>query len=642
MVILTVQNVQKSFVMNRVLQDVSLTLKEGQRMGLVGVNGSGKSTLLKIIAGQLTPDEGSVSVMKGARVGLLTQQADITTDGTVEEELSRMFEPLQKMEEHMRALEAEMADQHEDAQAFERLSRDYARLTERYEREGGYEWRSRVQGVLAGLDFKGDKRNQPARLLSGGEKTRLCLARILLLQPELLMLDEPTNHLDLPSTQWLEETLKKYKGAILIISHDRYFLNEVCDSMAELSMTHLTQYEGNYDAFAAQRQANLERQLKEYKMQEKEIARHKAIIARYTMFHREKSMIAARSWEKKLDRILEDKIDRPTDEKKIRFSFDARRRSGEDVLILKDLQKSIDGRRLFDHFSLHLRLGDRVAIIGPNGVGKTTLLRAVVGQIKPDEGTMVFGANVDVGYYDQQQENLHPEKTVMSEIWDDFPRMEPDQVRNTLALFLLTGDDVFKPVAALSGGERGRVALTKLMLKKDNLLLLDEPTNHLDMDSREVLEDTLTDFPGTILAVSHDRYFINRVCNRVVEMRADGATEYLGNYDEYLEKKRRMEAGEDVDPLGGRTRTEIEKEKRRARLKKESLEALQKRVAQIEESITDTEKAIADMEKRMADPDTYRDAENAASLARAHREAQARLADLYEDWEEAEEAASQA
>ena len=635
MVLLTLQDVSKSFGMNCILSGVNLTLKEGARMGLVGVNGSGKSTLMKLIAGGMQPDTGTVSLMKGAQVGLLTQQADIDSDLNVWDELARVFEPLQRMEERLREMEHEMAEKHADPEAMARLSEDYARLTERFERKGGYEWPSRIQGTLVGLGFSKERQEMPARLLSGGEKTRLCLARILLTQPDLLLLDEPTNHLDLSATQWLEDTLRKYRGTVLVISHDRYFLNSVCDCMAELSMTHLTQYEGNYDAFSVKRRMNLERQLKEYQMQQKEIARQKAIIERYRMYNREKSIKAAESREKQLEKM--ERIERPVDEQRIRFCFEARRRTGEDVLMAKDLSKGFGGRRLFEHFDLHLRAGDRVAIIGPNGIGKTTLLRILVGELPPDTGTVLYGSNVDVGYYDQQQAGLHEHKSVMDEVWDDFPRMQPDEVRSVLALFLFTGDDVFQPISTLSGGERGRVALTKLMLRKDNLLLLDEPTNHLDMDSREVLEGALDDFTGTLLTVSHDRYFINRVATRVVEMTADGVREYLGNYDDYLEKKRREAAGEEDVAAPTLTRTEQEKNKRRERQARESQKARENRVAALEAQIARTEEQIASLEAQMADPATYQSPDKAAEVARAHCDAQAALDALYEEWSEAAE-----
>ena len=637
MILLTVNHVSKAFVTRSVLEDASLVLQTGQRMGVVGVNGSGKSTLFRMIAGELEPDAGSITLLKGARVGMLTQQADITSDYTVQEELERVFEPVRRMEARLREMEEQMAALHHDAEAFAQLSRDYSRLMDRFEDAGGYEWPSRIQGVLAGLGFADDKRNQKAALLSGGEKTRLCLARLLLTQPELLMLDEPTNHLDLASTQWLEDTLRKYRGSVMVISHDRYFMNSVCDCMAEVCMRRIDQYEGNYDQFAQKRQANLERRLKEYKMQQAEIARQQAIIARYRMYNTERSIRAAESREKQLDKI--ERVEKPVSEQKVRFSFGARRRSGDDVLMVKNLEKSFGSRTLFSGLNLHLRAGDRVAVIGQNGVGKSTLLNLICGLQKPDNGQIFFGSNVDVGYYDQQQSSLHPEKDIMSEVWDDFPWMEPGDVRAVLALFLFTGEEVFKRISTLSGGERGRVALAKLMLKKDNLLLLDEPTNHLDMDSREVLEDALNDYEGTLLTVSHDRYFINRVANRVLEMTPQGAKDYLGNYDDYLEKKRQEEMGLLEEAAPGMTRTQMDKEKRKQRLKNENKKQLLQRLKDTEAAIPATEEAIARLEAQMGDPEIYKDGQKAAQVAREHEQMQQKLDALYEEWEELTNAA---
>ena len=637
MILLTVNHVSKAFVTRSVLEDASLVLQTGQRMGVVGVNGSGKSTLFRMIAGELEPDAGSITLLKGARVGMLTQQADITSDYTVQEELERVFEPVRRMEARLREMEEQMAALHHDAEAFAQLSRDYSRLMDRFEDAGGYEWPSRSQGVLAGLGFADDKRNQKAALLSGGEKTRLCLARLLLTQPELLMLDEPTNHLDLASTQWLEDTLRKYRGSVMVISHDRYFMNSVCDCMAEVCMRRIDQYEGNYDQFAQKRQANLERRLKEYKMQQAEIARQQAIIARYRMYNTERSIRAAESREKQLDKI--ERVEKPVSEQKVRFSFGARRRSGDDVLMVKNLEKSFGSRTLFSGLNLHLRAGDRVAVIGQNGVGKSTLLNLICGLQKPDSGQILFGSNVDVGYYDQQQSSLHPEKDIMSEVWDDFPWMEPGDVRAVLALFLVTGEEVFKRISTLSGGERGRVALAKLMLKKDNLLLLDEPTNHLDMDSREVLEDALNDYEGTLLTVSHDRYFINRVANRVLEMTPQGAKDYLGNYDDYLEKKRQEEMGLLEEAAPGMTRTQMDKEKRKQRLKNENKKQLLQRLKDTEAAIPAAEEAIARLEAQMGDPEIYKDGQKAAQVAREHEQMQQKLDALYEEWEELTNAA---
>ena len=639
MILMTVQGVSKSFGMNCVLKDISLTLQQGARMGLIGVNGSGKSTLFRLIAGQMEPDEGNISLMRGTRVGMLTQEADIQSDLTVREELSRVFAPVQEMERRLRALEEEMAQNHEDEAALDRLSREYARLTDRFEDAGGYEWPSRIQGVLAGLGFAKGREDQPASVLSGGEKTRLCLARLLLTQPDLLMLDEPTNHLDLSSIQWLEDTLKKYRGTVLIISHDRYFMNSVCDCMAEISMRRLVQYEGNYDQFTVKRQADIERQLREYKLQQAEIARQQAIIQRYRMYNREKSIRAAESREKRLEKM--ERLERPVDEQHVRFSFEARRRTGDDVLKVHGLAKGFEGRRLFENFDLHLRAGDRVAIIGPNGVGKSTLLNIIARKLKADAGEVEFGANVDLGYYEQHQTGLDPEKDVLNELWDAFPRLDLDRVRSVLALFLFTGDDVYKKISMLSGGEKGRVSLCKLMLKRDNLLLLDEPTNHLDMDSREVLEGALEDFDGTILTVSHDRYFINRVADRIIEMRPDGVKEYLGNYDDYLEKKRREEAGLEDAAASGMTKTQLDKQRRKERLLREGKKALEKQLEAAEARIAAAEKEIQDLEARMADPELYQRPDEARETARRHAELQAGMDALYEEWEALSEAVSE-
>ncbi len=630
MVMLALQGVSKSFVVDCVIRDVNLTVRVGQRLGLVGTNGSGKSTLFKIIMGQEQPDEGSVTMLKGAKAEMLTQHADIDSTASVYEELEKVFEPLQQMESRLRQMEAAMSDPALSEAEIMALADDYAQLTERFEEAGGYEWPSRIAGALTGLGLPKDRWDMPANLLSGGEKTRLCLARILLKQPDLLLLDEPTNHLDLNAVQWLEDTLKKYPNTVMVISHDRYFLNAVCDGIAELSMTRLNQYEGNYDAYSSQRAERLERQLKEYNLQQTEIARQKAIIARYRGYATEAALIKAKAREKMLARI--ELVDKPTEEHTVRFRFRSERKTGNDVLMVQDLSKSFGERTLFSNFKLHLRAGDRVAIIGPNGVGKSTLLKILVGELEADTGTVRYGSNIDLGYFDQQQSGLDPQKQAMDEVWDDFPRMEPDQVRNALALFLFTGDDVFKQVKSLSGGERARIVLTKLMLKNRNVLILDEPTNHLDMDSREVLEMALADFEGTLLMVSHDRYFINQIANRVIEMRADGTTEYLGNYDDYLEKKNRMEAREE-ELVSGPTRTQIEKDKRREREARQQQKEAEALLLQAEQRIVDAEAELEKLNAQMADPATYDDADLVQQLSLRHHALQQQIEELYEQWQ---------
>ncbi|MFQ7095810.1 MAG: ribosomal protection-like ABC-F family protein [Christensenellales bacterium] len=636
MIILSAQHIAKSFGVNAVLRDVSLTVQQGDRIGLVGVNGCGKSTLMRILAGLDAQDGGEISLVRGLRVGYLAQQNMVTSGETVWNELQKVYEQVFAMEKKLRELEDEMAHAHTDAQRFAQLSADYDRLTQRFEEADGYSWKSMVSGVLNGLGFKPAQYDQCVDSLSGGEQTRLCLARLLLQKPDLLLLDEPTNHLDTETLQWLENYLAAYKGSVLVISHDRYFLDHVCTGIVEILMGASEQYNGNYTRYIAQRQERFESRMRAYEIQQKEIERQQAIIARYRMFNREKSIRAAESREKALDRM--EKLEKPVDERAIRFSFEARRRTGEDVLQLTEISKSFGEKHLFHDLTLRVRAGDRVALIGPNGVGKSTLIKIIVGEEQPDTGFIRYGSNVDIGYYDQHQSTLHADKTALDEIWDRFPQMEQSSVRGALGMFLFTGDDVFKPIHTLSGGEKGRVALTALMLRKDNLLLLDEPTNHLDMDSREVLEDALADFGGTIITVSHDRYFINRIANRIIEMQPDGVTEYIGNYDDYIERKNRPVA---VEAEAGKTKTELEKEKRREKLSRQALRQLKIRAQEAEKAVGVKEAEIAELEAQMADPSLYSDAQKSADVQRAYQKAQQALQTLYEQWEAAEAALSQ-
>ena len=636
MIILSAQHIAKSFGVNAVLRDVSLTVQQGDRIGLVGVNGCGKSTLMRILAGLDAQDGGEISLVRGLRVGYLAQQNMVTSGETVWNELQKVYEQVFAMEKKLRELEDEMVHAHTDAQRFAQLSADYDRLTQRFEEADGYSWKSMVSGVLNGLGFKPAQYDQCVDSLSGGEQTRLCLARLLLQKPDLLLLDEPTNHLDMETLQWLENYLAAYKGSVLVISHDRYFLDHVCTGIVEILMGSSEQYNGNYTRYIAQRQERFESRMRAYEIQQKEIERQQAIIARYRMFNREKSIRAAESREKALDRM--EKLEKPVDERAIRFSFEARRRTGEDVLQLTEMSKSFGEKHLFHDLTLRVRAGDRVALIGPNGVGKSTLIKIIVGEEQPDTGFIRYGSNVDIGYYDQHQSTLHADKTVLDEIWDRFPQMEQSNVRGALGMFLFTGDDVFKPIHTLSGGEKGRVALTALMLRKDNLLLLDEPTNHLDMDSREVLEDALADFGGTIITVSHDRYFINRIANRIIEMQPDGVTEYIGNYDDYIERKNRPVA---IEAEAGKTKTELEKEKRREKLSRQALRQLKIRAQEAEKAVGVKEAEIAELEAQMADPSLYSDAQKSADVQRAYQKAQQALQTLYEQWEAAEASLSQ-
>ena len=629
MIILALQDVKKSFGTHEVLKSVSFTLQEGERMGMVGVNGSGKSTLMKIIAGVETADSGSVNMQKGLRIGYLAQQGELTGEETVLETLESVFEPQRRMEAELRALEQEMAISGSDPDALRILGSRYDALTREFERSNGYGWRSSVQGVLAGLKLR-EFQDMKTGLLSGGERTRLCLGRMLLTEPDLLLLDEPTNHLDLKSIAWLEEYLQGYRGAVLVISHDRYFMDHVCGRMAELLMGGLETYTGNYTQYLEKRTEVYEIRMKAWELQQKEIARQEAVIAMYRRFNREKSIRLAESREKRLEKI--ERLERPQEEGTVHFRFETQRRTGDDVLQTDRLKKSYGDRVLFSDLDIHVKAGDRIALIGDNGTGKSTLLKCLTGEEKPDAGVIRWGTGVDIGYYDQHQAGLHENKTVLDEVWDRFPRMEQYEVRGALGMFLFTGDDVFAPVSTLSGGEKGRVALTELMLRKDNVLLLDEPTNHLDMDSREVLENALADFPGTIIAVSHDRYFINRFAEKVCVLENGTLKEYLGNYDSYFEKVSRAE--EPDGEYAGMTRTAIDKEKKKSREEQQRIKAEKERMAALEARIAVAEREAAALENALADPETWKDAGNAAEKTRKYNALKDEIEQLYEEYAE--------
>lgn len=631
MIVLTVTNLKKSFGVEKVLEDINLSLAQGERMGLVGVNGSGKTTLLRILSGQLNADEGTIAMQKGMVMGYLQQRYEPEEGSTVLDEMMAVYAPLLKAEARLRDIEREMASAGEADLI--RLGDEYGRLHERFEREEGYAIRSRVQGVLQGLGFSKEQQAQEARLLSGGELTRLTLGRLLLQIPDLLLLDEPTNHLDLEALQWLEAYLKEYSGAVLVVSHDRYFLDSVCTAMVEILFGVSEQYKGNYSRYVEQRQERFLTRIRAWEQQQKEIERQKAIIARYRSFNREKSIRAAESREKALDRM--DLLDKPMEEKQVRFSFTAGARMGEEALKLENLSKSFGARCLFRDAGVLIRSGERTALIGANGVGKSTLLEILMGYMSPDTGSFRFGSNADIGYYDQKQQSLHVDKTVLREVWDDFPRLLQHEVRGALGLFLFSADDVFKPVSALSGGEKARVALTKLMLRRKNFLVLDEPTNHLDSDSREALEEALDGFEGTILAVSHDRYFINRFATRVLVLTPEGIESYEGNYDAYLAELDRL-SGSEAAIDDGLTRTEAVKQRRRARIGQEKYNALKQAVSAAEQAVVRAEEDLKRLETLAAAPEVYADPEAARNNAQAIRQAKRLAEESYAAWEAAE------
>ena len=633
MILISVQELQKSFGVHEVLHSVTFSLQKGEKMGLVGVNGCGKTTLMRMIAGEMQPDGGTIHRNKDLRVGYLAQLDDIPLTDTVWGALLKVFEPIRVMERRMAEIEKLLESA--DPETALRLSSEYQRLTESYNAQQGYAYEGEILRVLNGLGLKPEMHQRQVSTLSGGERTRLSLAKLLLQKPDIILMDEPTNHLDLEAIEWLQDYLTDYKGSLLLISHDRYFLDHVCTTMGELLGGKMIKFTGNYTEYMKKRTADFETRMKAYELQQKEIQREQAIIERYRSFNREKSIKAAESREKRLAKV--ERLEKPVEEQHVRFSFDARRRSGEEALEVRELSKSFEGQAVFQNLSFKLRTGDRVALIGPNGVGKSTLFRILTHQINPDHGSVRFGTNIDIGYYDQHQQNLNPQNTILDEVWNAFPKLEQTRIRSALGLFLFTGDEVFEKIEKLSG----RVALTKLMLKQDNLLLLDEPTNHLDMDSREVLEDALRDFPGTILAISHDRYFINRFAEKVMVMEKDGVTEYLGNFDDYIEKRDRPRPP--VSSLEDEpTRTAQTREKKKTRQQNALLRELKAAVDKAEVAIEQNEREMARLEAELARPETYNDLEAMRRLTESYQAEQDKTESLYEALEAAETALSEA
>ena len=537
--ILSCSNISRSFGDNHILKRVSFHIEEHEKAAVVGINGAGKSTLLKIIIGDLAPDEGSVTWAKGASIGYLAQHQDLEGAETIYDALLEVKRPILEMEERLRNLEQSMKSA--SGEELEAMLSEYSRLNHAFELENGYACRSEITGVLKGLGFSEDEFSKPIQTLSGGQKTRVSLGKLLLTKPDILLLDEPTNHLDMESIAWLETYLKGYSGSVIIVAHDRYFLDRVVTKVIELDNGTATVFSGNYSAYSDKKAMLRDAQIRAYLNQQQEIRHQEAVIAKLKSFNREKSIRRAESREKMLDKI--ERLEKPVE---INDSMDIRLEpdvvSGNDVLTVTDLSKSFDTQTLFTHGSFEIKRGERIAVIGNNGTGKTTLLKIINGLIPADAGEIRLGAKVHIGYYDQEHQVLHMDKTLFQEIQDTYPNMNNTQIRNTLASFLFTGDDVFKLIKDLSGGERGRVSLAKLMLSDANFLLLDEPTNHLDITSKEILESALNRYTGTVLYVSHDRYFINRTATRILDLTGQSFVNYIGNYDYYLEKKEDVEA----------------------------------------------------------------------------------------------------
>ena len=537
--ILSCNHISKAFGTDEILSEVSFHIEDHEKAAIVGINGAGKSTLLKVLIGKLNADDGVVTWAKGASIGYLAQHQDLEGAETIYDALLEVKKPVIQMEARIRSLELEMKSASGDE--LETKLSEYSRLNHEFEMADGYSYQSEITGVLKGLGFTEDEFSKPITALSGGQKTRVSLGKLLLTKPDILLLDEPTNHLDMESIAWLETYLRNYSGAVIIVAHDRYFLDRVVTKIIELDMGHCTVFSGNYSAYSDKKAMLRDAAIRAYLNQQQEIRHQEAVIAKLKSFNREKSIKRAESREKMLDKI--ERLEKPTqanDSMDIRLEPDVV--SGNDVLTVTDLSKSFDTQTLFTNVDFEIKRGERVAIIGNNGTGKTTLLKIINGIIPADSGQIRLGSKVHIGYYDQEHQVLHMDKTLFQEIQDTYPNMNNTQIRNTLAAFLFTGDDVFKLIRDLSGGERGRVSLAKLMLSDANFLLLDEPTNHLDITSKEILESALNRYTGTVLYVSHDRYFINRTATRILDLTDGSFINYIGNYDYYLEKKEDVEA----------------------------------------------------------------------------------------------------
>lgn len=643
--ILSVNNIHKAFQEVPILKNVSFHIEDHDKAAIVGINGAGKTTLLKIIMGELPADEGLVTFSKDKTIGYLSQHEAVFGENTIYQELLSVKQEILTMEQQMHTMELQMKSA--QGERLEKLMENYALLTHRYEQENGYAYKSELTGVLKGLGFAENEFGKSVSTLSGGQKTRVALGKLLLLKPDLIILDEPTNHLDLGSITWLETYLLNYRGAVIIVSHDRFFLDRIANKVIEIDNTKASVFSGNYTAYAAAKEIQRTAALNAYLKQQQEIKHQEAVIEKLKSFNREKSIKRAESREKMLDKIevIEKPVEVRTD---MHLTLTPKRESGSDVLQAEGLSKAFGPLTLFTNLSFSLKKGEHVAIIGDNGTGKTTILKIINELIPADTGTIRLGTNVQIGYYDQEHHVLHPEKTLFEEISDDYPSLTNTEIRNTLAAFLFTGDDVFKPIKTLSGGERGRVSLAKLMLSEANFLILDEPTNHLDIQSKEILEDALNAYTGTVLYVSHDRYFINKTAHRILDLNRGVLTNYLGNYDYYLEKKEeqlsKIDAALADSHLGNSGTTQDLKNaasgnsdaKQDWKAKKEEQAAKRKRENELkkcEEQIETLESRNTEIDALMASPEVCTDVAKLQELNLEKEGNEEELAALYEKWE---------
>ncbi len=638
--ILSCQNICKAFLESKVLEHISFHIEDYEKAAIVGINGAGKTTLLRIIIGELQADDGSVTLAKDKTMGYLAQNGAVDTSNTIYDELLSVKQDLITLEERIRACEISM--QTKEGAELEELMRQYSSLTHAFETGNGYAYKSEVVGVLKGLGFTEEEFTKSVSTLSGGQKTRVALGKLLLQKPDLIILDEPTNHLDMNSIAWLETYLLNYKGAVIIVSHDRYFLDRIAVKIIEIDQTKATTFTGNYSDYAVKKEQLRAAAMNAYLNQQREIKHQEEVIEKLKSFNREKSIRRAESREKMLDKM--DVLEKPKEVRTdMRLKLTPRVTSGNDVLTVENLSKSFGSQLLFQNVNFEIKRGEHVAVIGDNGTGKTTLLKILNQLVPADSGIFRLGAKVEIGYYDQEHHVLHGEKTLFEEISDDYPVLTNTEIRNTLAAFLYTGEDVFKKINDLSGGERGRVSLAKLMLSNANFLILDEPTNHLDILSKEILEDALNHYEGTVLYVSHDRYFINKTAHRILDLAAHSFVNYIGNYDYYLEKRDTVMAAMAPSPSGAspeaalsspaQTESEVKlgwkaqkEEQARLRKKENDLKKCEEKIAALEARNTE-------LDQEMADPYIATQSVKLQELAAEQERNHGELAKLYEEWE---------
>ena len=624
------KDIKKSYGTDTILSSVTFSLEDSEKAAIIGVNGAGKTTLFKIMAEGLSYDSGELFIKKNATVGYMAQNARLESENTVYEELNSVFDSVRDTENNLRRMEEEMGGL--TGKALEEHMEAYSRLRHEYEQTDAYSCQSRIAGVLKGLGFTAQQYNMPLTNLSGGQKTRIFLGKLLLQKPDLLLLDEPTNHLDIDSVVWLEDYLKSYSGAVILISHDRYFIDKIATKIIEIENGKSTVYNGSYSFYAEQKQVLRDIAYHAWQNQQKEIKHQEDVIATLRSFNREKSIKRAESRQKALDKI--ELINRPeSTPNSMRLTLTPGIESGKDVLHVEDLAMAFGNKKLFENVTFDIKKGDKAAIIGPNGVGKTTMLKIIMGALFPTGGHIKYGTNVFTGYYDQELKILDVNKTVFQEISDAYPNMTNGQIRNFLAAFVFTDDDVFKPISALSGGERGRLSLAKIMLSKANLLILDEPTNHLDIQSKEILENAINSYTGTVIYVSHDRYFIDKTATEVYELTESGITKYLGGYTYYTEKK--AKAMPETAAVKAEVKMSAGKEEHLAKKEQEAKERrIRNAIAKVEQEIEEAEMRIAELEELLLTDEVSRDSQKANEIFTEKTAAEERLAELYDKWEQ--------